>query len=77
VAQELLSAPIICGGSAQPGGGGGGSQRSKISKPSKLPEMYENGNKTAGFQHLLTYKSAKILFFFLKELNKIYFPDVF
>ncbi len=30
VAQELLGAPTIGRGSAQPGGGGGGSQRSEL-----------------------------------------------
>jgi hypothetical protein len=35
VAQELLGALTIGGGSAWPGGGGGGSQKSQISLPSR------------------------------------------
>jgi hypothetical protein len=35
-AQELLGAPTIGKGCAQPGGGGGGSQRSQINLPSPL-----------------------------------------
>ncbi len=36
VAQEMLGAPTVGGGSAWPGSGGGGSQRSQITLPSLL-----------------------------------------
>jgi hypothetical protein len=52
-APELLGAPTISGGSAQPPVcGSGGSHKSN--KPSKPPRMDENGEKKADFPHLLT-----------------------
>jgi hypothetical protein len=45
VAQKLLGAPTMGGGSAQARHGGGGSQRSLIHP--MPPEMYKNGKKQA------------------------------
>jgi hypothetical protein len=49
---------------------GGGSEKSN--KPSKLPEIYENGNnnKMDGFTHVLAYKLPKTLFFAQKYLTR-------
>jgi hypothetical protein len=58
VAQELLGTLTIGRGSAWPGGvpgqGGWWRESKKSNKPSKPPEMYENGAKTAGLLHLMT-----------------------
>ncbi len=68
-APELLGALTIGGGSAWPRGGGvRGSQKSN--KPSKPPEIYENGEKTGSFTHVLTYKSPKMPFFAQKYLTR-------
>jgi hypothetical protein len=47
--QELLGAPTIGRGNAQPGGGGGGSQRSQENLPScpECTKMAQNGWLTA------------------------------
>ncbi len=49
----------------------------KQNKPSKPPEIHDNGKKTGGFASVLAYKSTKTLFFRPKVLNKIYSRDVF
>ncbi len=51
-AQELLGAPTIGGGSAQPWGGGGGNQRSQISLPIHL-ECMKTAPKRQVTPHLL------------------------
>jgi hypothetical protein len=68
--QELLGAPPIGGGSAQPGGGGRENQRSQISLPSRLKctKMMSNGR----FSALIYLKIAGNYVFYLKVLNKIY-----
>ncbi len=48
----------------------------KSNKPSKLPEIYENGEKTGGFTHFLAYKLPKILFFYQQYLTR-YIPKTF
>ncbi len=39
-------------------------------KPSKLPEIHKNGEKTGGFMHILAYKSPKMPIFAQKYLIK-------
>ncbi len=75
-ASELLGAPTFGGGSARPGGVGGGSPRSKICKPSKPPEIYENVEKMGGFTHFLAYKSLKTPFLIQKYLTR-YISEMF
>ncbi len=66
MAQELLGAPTIDGGSARAGGG----ESKKSNKPSKPPgmECCQNGR----FPALFALKIAKNAAFDLKVLNKIY-----
>jgi hypothetical protein len=73
-APELLGAPTIGGGSAQPGGGGGGSPRSQISLPSrpKYTKMAKNGR----LHTILAYQLPKTLFFAQKYLTR-YIPETF
>ncbi len=74
VAQELLGAPTIGGGSVRPGGGGGGSQRSQTSLLScRVCAKTAPKQQFPSLIDLLT----KTPFFFLKVLNKIYFHDDF
>ncbi len=61
VAPELLGAPTIGRGSSACGWWWRGSEKSK--KPSKTPEIYENGEIMDGFEHVLAYKSQKTPFF--------------
>ncbi len=42
----------------------------KSNKPSKPPEIYENGEKTGGFAHVLANKSLKTPFFSHKYLTR-------
>jgi hypothetical protein len=42
----------------------------KPNKPSKPPEIYNDGEKTGGFTHALAYKSLKTPFFAQKYLQK-------
>ncbi len=42
----------------------------KSNKPSKLPERYENGEKTGGFAHVLANESPKTPFFAQKYLTR-------
>jgi hypothetical protein len=42
----------------------------KSNKPSKPPEIDENGKKTDGFAHVLAYKSPKTPFFAQKYLTR-------
>ncbi len=53
-----------------PARGGWWRESQKSIKPSKLPEIHENGEKTGGFIHLMAYKLAKNAVFCLKGLNK-------
>ncbi len=66
MAQKLLGATTIGGGSAWAEDGGGGSQRSKI-LPHVTRHVRKNGEKTGGFTHCLAYKSPKTLFFTRKN----------
>ncbi len=67
-APELLGAPTMAGGSAQPGDSGGESHRSQINLPSrpKYMQIVKNGR----FHALLAYKSPKTPFFVEKYLTK-------
>jgi hypothetical protein len=64
-AQELLGAPAIGGGSAQPESGGGGSQKSQISLPSRLECTKTAQNRQ--FKALIDLKTAENAFFLLKS----------
>jgi hypothetical protein len=66
-APELLGVPTTGRGSAQSGGGGGEGHRSQPSKP---PEIYENGEKTGGFAHILANNLPKTPFFAQKYLTR-------
>jgi hypothetical protein len=74
VAQKLLGALTIGGGSARAGDGGGGSQRSQI-RPQDALECMKNKQ----FPTLIDLKIAKNAIFYLKVINKIYLSsrDVF
>jgi hypothetical protein len=48
----------------------------KPNKPSKPPEIYENGKKKGGFKHVLAYKSPKTPFFAQKYLTR-YIHEMF
>jgi hypothetical protein len=52
-----------------------GSKKSK--KPSKLPGIYKNSAKTAGFPTLFALKIAENTIFYLEVHNNIYSRDVF
>ncbi len=41
-----------------------------VNKPSKTPEIYQNGKKMGGFVHVLAYKSPKMQFFAQKYLTR-------
>jgi hypothetical protein len=74
VAQKLLGALTIGGGSAQAGDGGGGTQRSQI-----YPHAARNvrkQRKTGCFAHFLAHKSLKTSFFAQKYLTR-YIPAKF
>jgi hypothetical protein len=68
VAPELFGAPTIGGGAPGPGVVVEGSWKPK--KPSKQPEIYENGKKMGDFAHILAYKSPKTPFFAQKYLTR-------
>jgi hypothetical protein len=68
VAQKLLGAPSIGGGSARAGGGDGGSQRSQICPPAT--QNIQKQQKMGIFQHFLAYKSPKTPFFAQKYLTR-------
>jgi hypothetical protein len=76
-AQDLLCAPTIGRGSAQPGGGWG-SQRSQISTFQAAQNVWKP-HQNSRFPALtcIDLKTAKNAIFYLKALNKIYFWDVF
>jgi hypothetical protein len=71
VAQKLLGAPTIGGGSAWAGGGGGGSQRSQIcpNTPPWHPECKMAKNRRS-FAHFLANKSLKMQFFAQKYCSR-------
>ncbi len=74
MAQELLSALTVGGGSAWPGGVGGGSQRSQISLPSR-PECTKRS--VSRLHSLIDLKIAKNPVFYFEVLIKIYSEEVF
>jgi hypothetical protein len=47
-----------------------GRKSKKSNKPSKLPEMYENSEKTGSFAHVQANNSPKTLFFAQKYLTR-------
>ncbi len=49
----------------------------KPNKPSKPPEIDENGEKTGDFAHVVAYSITENTVFHSKVLNKIYSRDVF
>jgi hypothetical protein len=69
VAQKLLGAPTIGGGSAWAGGGGGGSKRRQISPQSA--EIYRNSAENRQFSTLFGLKIAKNAIFRSKVFNKM------
>jgi hypothetical protein len=70
--QKLLGAPNIGGG--VPGQGMVVEGVKGVKYATMPPGMYENGKKTGGFAHFLSYKSPKILFFAQKYLTR-YTPE--
>jgi hypothetical protein len=75
VTPELLDAPTIGGGNAQPGGDGGGNQRSLISLPSR-PGCTKTAPKRP-VPSLIDLKNDENTIFYLKVLIKIYCQDFF
>ncbi len=51
----------------------------EVKKPSKPPEMYENGEKMGGFAHVLANKSPKTPFFaqkyFTRYTHEMFFEE--
>jgi hypothetical protein len=75
-APELLGAPTIGRGSAQPEGGGEGSPRSQRSLPSH-PKYTKTAEKMGGgFTYFLAYKLPKTQFFVQKYLTR-YISETF
>ncbi len=69
MAPEPLGAPTI-GGGEHPVQGWWWRGLWKPKKPSKSPEIYENGEKTGGIAHVLAYKLPKTPFFAQKHLTR-------
>ncbi len=75
-APELLGAPTIGGGSAQPGVGGGGSPRSQISLPCH-PKYTKTAKKRAVSHTFWLKNPPKCRFSFKSTLKDMYIPDTF